>query len=175
MADPSWAVVVVVVGPHPATVGHHSSFVLQRVVAVPGKRRLPLKRFCEVSWDTRGRFTSVAAPSSSYIRYHCHAFILHVLMVGRGGGVAPAREGPVRYDAVAVRGVRGVLRVVVGQLGRVRHRDGHRHVHLAYQKGFTVDVVAQGIVGRVVGDHLVMAPTTGQAFHFQRKGGSNVG
>jgi len=85
-------------------------------------------------------------------------------MEGRGGGEAPPWKGSVGDDTVAVGGVRGTS-VVVGQLGLVRHGDGHRHVILTDQIWLVVDVVTQQVVRRFVGDQVMVTPTTGQAFH----------
>lgn len=81
-------------------------------------------------------------------------------MVGRGGGVAPPWEGSVWDDAVAVRGVRSVLSIVVGQLGRMWHWNGKRHVTLTNQIWLAVNVVTHRIIGWLIGDHVMVTPTT---------------
>lgn len=60
--------------------------------------------------------------------------------------MAPPWKGSIWDDAVAVRGVRGTLSIVVGQLSWVWHGNGYRHVILADQIWLAVNVVTKWII-----------------------------
>lgn len=86
--------------------------------------------------------------------------------------MAPPWEGSIGDDAVAVRGVRSVLGIVVGlQLGWMWHWNGKWNVALTNQVWLAVNVVSHWIVRWLVGDHVVVTPTTGEAFHGKGKCG----
>ena len=60
--------------------------------------------------------------------------------------MAPPWEGSIWDDAVAVRGVRGTLSIVVGQLSWMRHGNGYRYVILTDQIWLAVNMVTQWII-----------------------------
>lgn len=79
--------------------------------------------------------------------------------------MAPPGEGSIWDNAVAFRGVGDALSIVIGQLRWMWHGNWQRHIHLAEQIWLTVNMVTQWIVRWLIGDHVMVTPTTGQAFH----------